>query len=81
MYHFGVIKVLYEENLLPRIITGASTGSIVASIFATKTWEEILTIFDGDIKFDAFKNKSGNRNFLRIKRFLTEGVLLDIKVI
>ena len=59
MYHIGVIKVLYEENLLPRIITGASAGSLIASIFATKTWDEIPGVFDGNqIKFDAFKKKS-----------------------
>lgn len=31
MYHIGVLKALYETGLLPRIITGASSGSIMAS--------------------------------------------------
>ncbi len=30
-YHFGVIKSLYDEGLLPRIIAGASIGSIFAA--------------------------------------------------
>ncbi len=30
-YHFGVIKSLYEEGLLPRIIAGTSIGSIFAA--------------------------------------------------
>ena len=57
MYHIGVIKILYEENLLPRIITGASVGSLVAAMFATKTWEEIPSLLNNVI-FDAFKKKS-----------------------
>ena len=83
MYHIGVIKVLYEENLLPRIITGASVGSLVAAMFATKTWEEIPSLFNGNnVIFDAFKKKSNsNQNMRKIKRYLTEGVLLDIKVV
>ena len=32
MYHFGVIKSLFEENLLPRVISGASAGSLVAAV-------------------------------------------------
>lgn len=32
MYHFGVIKALYEIDMLPRVLSGSSVGSIVASI-------------------------------------------------
>lgn len=32
MYHLGVIKVLYENQLLPRVISGSSVGSIIASV-------------------------------------------------
>lgn len=32
MYHLGVIKVLFEHNLLPRVISGSSVGSIIASV-------------------------------------------------
>ena len=35
MYHLGVIKALYEQNLLPRIIAGTSAGSIVAAFICT----------------------------------------------
>ncbi|KAH0547918.1 hypothetical protein GP486_008341 [Trichoglossum hirsutum] len=36
MYHVGVIKALWENNLLPRIISGASAGSIVSSILRVR---------------------------------------------
>jgi len=30
-YHFGVIHSLFKEGILPRIITGASAGSIAGT--------------------------------------------------
>jgi len=35
MYHAGVVKALFESNLLPRIISGASVGSIICAIVGT----------------------------------------------
>lgn len=35
MYHMGVVKTLYELKLLPDIISGCSSGSIVAAIYFT----------------------------------------------
>lgn len=40
-YHFGVVKALLEENLLPDVITGTSGGALVASLVATRTDEEL----------------------------------------
>ena len=41
LYHFGVIKTLYEENLFPRVVTGSSAGSLVASLLCSRNYEEI----------------------------------------
>ena len=30
-YHMGVVKTLLEQNLLPRVVSGSSAGSIVAA--------------------------------------------------
>lgn len=40
-YHFGVVKALLEEDLLPNIITGTSGGALVAALVATRTNEEL----------------------------------------
>ena len=32
MFHLGVIKTLWEHNLLPRVISGSSAGSIIAAM-------------------------------------------------
>lgn len=35
MYHLGVVKALYEQDLLPKIIAGTSAGSLVAAFIGT----------------------------------------------
>ena len=46
LYHIGVIKALYEAKLLPRVISGASAGSIMCAILGTRTDKEVRTLFD-----------------------------------
>ena len=45
LYHLGVIKALYDEGLLPRIIAGSSVGSIFASFIGTTKYEDLPTVF------------------------------------
>lgn len=40
-YHFGVIKALLDNQVLPEIITGTSGGALVAGLVATRTDEEL----------------------------------------
>ncbi len=41
MAHIGVLKALFSEGLLPRIVSGTSAGSIVAAVVCTKKDDEI----------------------------------------
>ncbi|KAK6508726.1 hypothetical protein TWF506_010804 [Arthrobotrys conoides] len=41
MNHIGVLKALWEADLLPRIISGASAGAIVAAVLCVRTDNEI----------------------------------------
>ncbi|MGB1556975.1 MAG: patatin-like phospholipase family protein, partial [Oceanococcaceae bacterium] len=41
MFHLGVIKALWHEHLLPRVISGSSAGSIIAGAVGTRTDEEL----------------------------------------
>ncbi|CAM9431088.1 unnamed protein product [Phaeothamnion confervicola] len=55
-YHVGVIKALMECKLLPRVISGASAGSIVAAMVGTRTDAELVPMFSGnDIVFEFFR--------------------------
>jgi len=40
-YHFGHVKTLFEQHLLPHIISGTSAGSVVAAFICTRDDEEI----------------------------------------
>ncbi|KOS22498.1 Lipase 4 [Escovopsis weberi] len=82
MAHIGVLKTLFETQLLPRIISGASAGSIVCAIMCTRTDEEIpdvicsfpygdLAVFDPADKPDSI--------FDHMRRLFTEGSWSDIK--
>ena len=44
--HVGVVKALFEQGVLPRVISGASAGSIIAGIIGTKTDSELTDFFD-----------------------------------
>lgn len=51
LHHFGLMKALYEQNLIPKIITGSSVGSLIAATFATKTLEEIPNVIYLNYKY------------------------------
>ncbi|KAL1970572.1 hypothetical protein VTN77DRAFT_4216 [Rasamsonia byssochlamydoides] len=40
-YHFGVVKALLDNGVLPEIITGTSGGALVAALVATRTDDEL----------------------------------------
>lgn len=45
-FHIGVVKALWEQGLLPTVLSGSSGGSFVGSIVATHTDAELQKIFD-----------------------------------
>jgi TAG lipase/steryl ester hydrolase/phospholipase A2/LPA acyltransferase len=82
MNHIGVLKALFEARLLPRIISGASAGSIVCAVVCTRTDEEIPQVLKdfpyGDLAvFEEADKEDGILE--RIQRLLTEGSWIDIK--
>lgn len=82
MNHVGVLKALYEAKLLPRIISGASAGSIVCAVLCTRIDEEIPEVLAsfpfGDLA--VFEEQGKEDGILdRLRRLLTEGSWIDIK--
>ncbi|KAI2601948.1 patatin-domain-containing protein [Hypoxylon sp. NC1633] len=82
MTHIGVLKAMFEAKLLPRIISGASAGSIVCSVVCSRTDDEIPQLMEefphGDL---AVFEEDGNGDGLlgHLRRLLTEGNWSDIK--
>ena len=54
LFHVGVSKALHEQGLLPRVLSGASAGSIVAAIIGTCEDAEFDDVITGDRAIDAF---------------------------
>ncbi|KAF2000278.1 patatin-domain-containing protein, partial [Amniculicola lignicola CBS 123094] len=81
MNHIGVVKSLWQRKFLPRIISGASAGSIVCAVLCSKTDDEIPAVLQefcyGDL---AVFEKEGEEDGLMKKaaRFLKYGALFDI---
>jgi predicted acylesterase/phospholipase RssA len=82
MYHFGVIKALYDQNLLPRIIAGASAGSIVAALICTTGMDNLYKAFEpGFMKYGPFEGLKKGSIMRKLKRFFKTGVLMDIRIL
>lgn len=82
LIHIGVMRELLHANLLPRIVSGSSAGSIFASVLCIHFDSEIDALFEALIeeKFDVFE-EAGNEEsfFVRLARFLKFGTVLDNK--
>lgn len=82
MSHIGVVQALYQADLLPRIISGASAGSIVAAVVCTRTDEELPTLLStfAHGQLDVFDDEHNPEDILHhFARFLKQGAWMDIK--
>lgn len=71
MFHIGVLKALWQEGLLPRVISGSSAGSIIAAAIGTHTNDELNQMFDpGYLYLHAWEA-------LGLKGMLKRGALMD----
>jgi TAG lipase / steryl ester hydrolase / phospholipase A2 / LPA acyltransferase len=81
MTHSGVVKCLLENNLLPRIISGSSAGSIVASVLCVKTDEELPAALEefctGDL--EVFERKDENNFIQKVVRIMTTRSVFDVQ--
>lgn len=76
-FHLGVVRTLIEHRLLPRVIAGASVGSIICSFAATRTWTELQSFFDDPMPPMHFFENMGSI-FATAHRLLTRGAVHEI---
>lgn len=76
-FHLGVVRTLIEHRLLPRVIAGASVGSIICSFAATRTWSELQSFFDDPMPPMHFFENMGSI-FATAHRLLTRGAVHEI---
>ncbi|GAA5906484.1 patatin-like phospholipase domain-containing protein [Sporobolomyces salmoneus] len=48
-YHFGVIRALLDQGLLPRVVTGTSAGALVAAFICCRTDQEISRLLTPEL--------------------------------
>jgi hypothetical protein len=82
MYHIGVIKTLYEQNLMPRIICGSSAGSMIAAMVCTEPYENVPNLIERELKQGPFEYKiRENSIWVNLLRFIMSGALFDIEAV
>lgn len=85
LFHIGILVTLFEQDLLPRVISGSSAGAIVAAILCSRHKHEIRSLVDDILvkDFNIFKDdweKSEGENLLiKISRFFKNGTWFDNK--
>jgi TAG lipase / lysophosphatidylethanolamine acyltransferase len=80
MCHLGVVKALYEQRLLPRIITGTSSGALIAAHVCTTRDEDLLGVLDAThINLDAFTRAHIQRGLNGTTSWFHSSVLATIK--
>ena len=67
-FHIGVVKVLWQEGLLPDILSGSSGGAIVGSLASTQSDKDLERIFDPEVLVQEIKqDESLFRHFAKLK--------------
>ncbi|OOF97286.1 hypothetical protein ASPCADRAFT_206105 [Aspergillus carbonarius ITEM 5010] len=74
-YHFGVVRALLDNEILPEIITGTSGGALVAALVATRTDEELKQLL---VPALAHQIKACHEGFLTwVRRWWRTGARFD----
>ncbi|CAB4415920.1 unnamed protein product [Rhizophagus irregularis] len=74
-YHLGVVKALFEANLLPTVITGTSAGGLIAALVCVRTDDELVQVLKPELsqKLTACSESMD----IWVKRWWTSGSRFD----
>ncbi len=75
-YHFGAVKALIENDLLPPIISGTSAGSVIGAMICTRTTEELMRDLKPEVlapNMSIFSSSWGER----LARWYRYGTMFD----
>lgn len=79
LYHTGVLKALHEANLLPKILSGSSAGSLFAALAGSCDDKELRQLLEpGNVHLKFFSNDGW---WSSLRRFFREGHFLDIETL
>ncbi|KAJ1995050.1 Lipase 5 [Dimargaris cristalligena] len=82
LFHSGILKCLYECQLLPRIVSGSSSGSIMAAMLCTRTDNEVYNLLEVDaMNLEVFEHSDNAGLLPRLTRLLKHGNLYETQVL
>ncbi|MES1913179.1 MAG: hypothetical protein MHM6MM_005394 [Cercozoa sp. M6MM] len=74
-YHFGVVRALLQNSLLPRVICGTSGGALVSAIICSRTDQELK---DEVLRPEFHRFLATSEKWhVKLRRLLTKGHLFD----
>lgn len=76
-FHVGVVKALYTNKLLPRVMAGSSAGAVVCAIICSRTEKELDVMLNEDYMWD-LSFFSNNSWWSMVKHLLRKGSVHDI---
>lgn len=71
LFHVGVVRALYRENVLPVVMSGSSAGSIVAATVGTRRADELEELLDPQNAYYHFWR------VLPLRQMLKRGSVMD----
>lgn len=77
-FHLGVVRVLVDNKLLPRILAGSSAGSIICAIIASKSRAEIESFFEDSLRTIKFFDQVGSIMDV-MRRVVRKGAVHEIR--
>eukprot|EP00172_Hildenbrandia_rubra_P004252 Plantae.Rhodophyta-Hildenbrandia_rubra.ctg8214.p1 GENE.Plantae.Rhodophyta-Hildenbrandia_rubra.ctg8214~~Plantae.Rhodophyta-Hildenbrandia_rubra.ctg8214.p1 ORF type:complete len:795 (-),score=164.91 Plantae.Rhodophyta-Hildenbrandia_rubra.ctg8214:6482-8866(-) len=86
--HFGVVKALLDQNLLPKVVCGTSAGSLVGSYVGIFKDVELRSILESENMINPLTNLpftlsllDSSTLFQRVKRFISKGHVADVRIL
>ncbi len=64
-FHLGVIKALFEQGLLPSVLSGSSAGSLICAIIGTRDVQGLESILQSDAVVPAFQGISSGQDVVQ----------------
>lgn len=75
LFHVGVVKALYRENLVPPIMSGSSAGSVVCATVGTRATHEVEDLLDPEAAYYHFWRILPMRDILRRRALMDQDQL------
>lgn len=75
LFHVGVVKALYRENLVPRIMSGSSAGSVVCATVGSRAPHDVEALLDPESAYYHFWRLLSVRDILRHRALMDQDQL------